>query len=92
MEFVFLGKEKRRVNREDNHICVLRYVGFFFFYFFFFYFFFFFLFFFFFFFYFILFFVFYLSFFIFGLILTFASNRTFRARFRIMVVCLMWGD
>lgn len=41
---------------------------------------------------FVLLFVFYLSFFIFGLILTFASNRTFRARFRIMVVCLMWGD
>lgn len=35
MEFVFLGKEKRRVNREDNHICVLRYVVFFFFFFFF---------------------------------------------------------
>lgn len=36
MEFVFLGKGKRRVNREDNHICVLRYVVFFFFFFFFF--------------------------------------------------------
>lgn len=88
MEFVFLGKEKRRVNREDNHICVLRYVYLMFFFFFFFFF--------------LLFcfvlfcllsFVFFFFLFlIFGLILTFASNRTFRARFRIMVVCLMWGD
>lgn len=76
MEFVFLGKEKRRVNREDNHICVLRYVYlpvmFFFFFFFFF----------------LLFFF----LFFFGLVLTLASNRTFRAKFRIMAVCLMWGD